>query len=78
MSTSDLFSLFILLQGTVNPTMPSWMEKLHTKMCNTRTHHNIKLFIAKLVTNTAEVRYLLFVLIGNNWTCARLTSLMTL
>ena len=42
------------LQGT-KPKMPSWMEKLHDKMISSSTHYNVKLFIAKLIGNTAEV-----------------------
>ncbi|XP_052761107.1 DNA-dependent protein kinase catalytic subunit-like isoform X2 [Mya arenaria] len=41
--------------ATVKPALPSWMEKLHTKMTSSRTHHNIKLFLAKLIVNTAKV-----------------------
>ncbi|KAL4240201.1 hypothetical protein ACF0H5_000995 [Mactra antiquata] len=41
--------------GTEAPPLPSWMEKLHTKLSNSKTHYNIKLFIAKLIMNTAKV-----------------------
>ncbi|XP_052262779.1 DNA-dependent protein kinase catalytic subunit-like isoform X1 [Dreissena polymorpha] len=37
------------------PDLPSWMEKLHTKITSPRTHYNIKLFIGKLVVNTTKV-----------------------
>jgi len=47
--------MFSLFKGKVDASLPSWMEKLHTKMTNTRTNINIKLFIAKLIMNTAKV-----------------------
>lgn len=35
--------------------MPPWMEKLHKKMTANSTHVNVKIFIVKLILNTAEI-----------------------
>ncbi|XP_069123844.1 DNA-dependent protein kinase catalytic subunit-like [Argopecten irradians] len=40
--------------GTV-ATMPGWMDYLHTKMKSAKTHVNVKLFIAKLVSNCTQI-----------------------
>eukprot|EP00106_Octopus_bimaculoides_P010915 XP_014778357.1 PREDICTED: DNA-dependent protein kinase catalytic subunit-like [Octopus bimaculoides] len=38
-----------------NAEMPPWMYYLHKKFTASSTHLNIKLFIAKLIVNTAEI-----------------------
>ncbi|XP_048248370.1 DNA-dependent protein kinase catalytic subunit-like [Haliotis rufescens] len=42
-------------QGTLPKEMPSWMIYLHNKMMKATVHKNIKLFIAKLIINTADL-----------------------
>lgn len=38
--------------------LPAWMKYLHSKLSNPTTHLNIRLFIAKLIINTEEVKFL--------------------
>ena len=35
--------------------MPSWMSALHKKMSSSMTENNVKLFIARLITNRPKV-----------------------
>lgn len=35
--------------------MPTWMNNLYQKLCDPTSHVNVKLFITKLIINTAEV-----------------------
>ncbi|XP_041364232.1 DNA-dependent protein kinase catalytic subunit-like [Gigantopelta aegis] len=51
--------------GSVPSQMPDWMSYLHKKMTSVTCHGNIKLFIAKLITNTAEI----FQPYGKFWLC---------
>lgn len=42
-------------QGNVPTELPPWMKFLHSKLINSATPLNIKLFISKLIINTEEV-----------------------
>ncbi|XP_070581112.1 DNA-dependent protein kinase catalytic subunit-like [Ptychodera flava] len=42
-------------KGTKPTEMPGWMSYLNKKLINSSTHSNVKLFIVKLIINTAEV-----------------------
>lgn len=45
-----------MFQGVAPKEMPSWMQFFYDKMKNpSQDYFNIKLFVAKLITNTAEV-----------------------
>ena len=44
-------------QGTTPDDMPSWMAALHKKLNNSRTHQNIRLFIARLISNRPKVYF---------------------
>ncbi|XP_064600499.1 DNA-dependent protein kinase catalytic subunit-like [Liolophura sinensis] len=42
-------------QDEVPNSMPTWMNNLYQKLCDPTSHLNVKLFITKLIINTAEV-----------------------
>ncbi|XP_043921659.1 DNA-dependent protein kinase catalytic subunit [Protopterus annectens] len=42
-------------EGVIPQELPSWMKILHSKLGNTATPLNVRLFIAKLIVNTEEV-----------------------
>lgn len=47
--------IFIAIQGNVPVEMPPWMQYLHKKLDQAESHHNIRLFICKLIVNMQEV-----------------------
>ena len=53
--------LNILFQGTTpqEKDMQDWMKSLLHKMNSSKTERNVKIFIAKLIVNVEEVRYLI-------------------
>ena len=42
-------------QGTIPTEMPSWMAALHKKLNNGPTHPNVRLYIARLITNRPKI-----------------------
>ena len=49
---------YCVIKGSVPDSMPAWMDNLSKKFTSSSCPFNIRLFIAKLILNTEQVKYL--------------------